>query len=181
MKLFDALFHTHYTFEGKEEGEKVILLLYRHWLVMTMKAIAYLFVLLIPILVYFLAKSFVLGRDLESVYWFLASVYFLIWWHFFFNVVTMYLLDIWIVTDRRVIDNEQYGFFNRSSAELHLSRVQDVTVRVKGVISTLFEFGDVEIQTAGTERNFVFKQVSNPYKVKDMIMNASHHITNRNL
>lgn len=82
----------------------------------------------------------------------------------------MYMLDVWIVTDRRIIDSTQHGFFNRTVSELHLTRVQDISVHTVGVIPTLLHFGDLQVQTAGTEEKFNFLQIPNPLAVKDAIM-----------
>lgn len=83
----------------------------------------------------------------------------------------MYLLDSWIVSSKRIINNTQQGFFNRTISETQLLRVQDVSVKISGMIPTVLHFGDVEIQTAGTTEKFVFEQIPNPEQVKDEIMN----------
>ncbi len=89
----------------------------------------------------------------------------------------MYALDVWIVTDRRIIDSTQHGFFNRTISELHLSRVQDISTQTKGIIPTFLKFGDLQVQTAGTEEKFKFFQIPNPGKVKDTIMKLTAHHT----
>lgn len=81
----------------------------------------------------------------------------------------MYTLDAWIITDRRIIDSTQHGFFNRTVSELRLSRIQDMSVQTQGVIQTLLHFGDLQIQTAGTEEKFKLFQIPNPERVKDTI------------
>ena len=82
----------------------------------------------------------------------------------------MYTLDVWIVTNHRIIDTTQHGFFNRTVSELHKSRIQDIYVNTEGTIQTLLNYGDLYIQTAGTEERFKFLQIPNPVKVKDEIM-----------
>ena len=82
----------------------------------------------------------------------------------------MYTLDVWIVTNHRIVDSTQNGFFNRTVSELHLARIQDISVQTKGVIQTFFKFGDLQVQTAGTEERFNFSQIPNPGQVKDEIM-----------
>jgi uncharacterized membrane protein YdbT with pleckstrin-like domain len=89
----------------------------------------------------------------------------------------MYVLDVWIVTDKRIIDSTQHGFFSRSVSELHLSRVQDISVKVDGLFQSLLKFGDLVIQTAGTENKFDFRQIPNPNEVKNQIMShISEHV-----
>lgn len=80
-----------------------------------------------------------------------------------------YYLDVYIITDERIVDIKQIGFFKREISELHLREVQDVSARVNGFFPTVFHFGDVVIQTAGERENFVFNAVPHPYQVAKKI------------
>ncbi len=171
MKL-SALTTSHFTFEGKKPYENVIVLLYRHWFVLLLKFITYLFLAVLPFVLYAPISSWLARLGLQDVFWFLTAIYFLLWWHSLFYTLTMYLLDIWIVTDHRVIDSEQQGFFSRTVSELSLSKIQDISVAVRGAIPTFLDFGTLEIQTAAAARKFEFKQIPHPNEVKDKIMRA---------
>lgn len=81
-----------------------------------------------------------------------------------------YYLDVYIVTDQRVVDISQEGYFKRQISELHLHQVQDVNASVEGIWQTLLHFGDVHIQTAGERENFVFKSIPHPYLVAKQII-----------
>ncbi|KKS13069.1 MAG: hypothetical protein UU69_C0014G0013 [Candidatus Magasanikbacteria bacterium GW2011_GWA2_41_55] len=73
----------------------------------------------------------------------LGSVYALSIWLFFYTAFVNYFLDIWIVTNDRIIDIRQQGLFARTVAELDLFRVQDVTSECHGLFATIFDFGNV--------------------------------------
>ncbi len=171
MKL-EYLLITENTFEGKHSYENVKHLLYRHWYVLVEKLVAFAFFALLPFIVYLLIGRYLEGTGLISLFAFLVSVYALVWWYGLFYAITMYLLDTWIVTDHRIVDSEQQGFFRRTVSELNLSKIQDITVRIRGPIPTFLDFGDLIIQTAGTAERFHFKQIPNPKAVKDAIMEA---------
>ena len=79
-------------------------------------------------------------------------------------------MDVWILTDRKIIDIEQLSLFSREVSEFRLDRVQDITVEVRGIISTMLKFGTLHVQTAGATREFVIKNIPDPYKVRDIIM-----------
>jgi uncharacterized membrane protein YdbT with pleckstrin-like domain len=104
--------------------------------------------------------------------WFatLAAVYYMFLWYSFFYSLTMYTLDTWIVTNMRIINSVQTGFFNRQISELALDKIQDVSVHTKGALATVIDYGDIKVQTAGTEKHFVFEQIGKPQDVKDQIM-----------
>ena len=61
-------------------------------------------------------------------------------------------------------------FSEREISELEHIKIQDVTSEVMGVVPTLFNYGFVYVQTAGETERFTFKQVPDPVKIRDVIM-----------
>jgi hypothetical protein len=99
-----------------------------------------------------------------------SSAYYLFVWAFFFFSFIDYYLDVWIITNQRIINIEQRGFFSRVISEQKLFRVQDVTSETHGVWSTLLRFGFVYVQTAGAKSRFIFEDVPHPNQVRDTII-----------
>ena len=62
------------------------------------------------------------------------------------------------------------GLFSRVASELNLTAVQDVTSNVHGFVNTIFDYGLVEVQTAGESGRFEFKQVEHPEIIKRQII-----------
>ena len=89
----------------------------------------------------------------------------------FFLIWIDYYFDVWIVTERRIINIEQKGLFSRVVSELELEKIQDITTDVKGVIPTFLNFGDLHVQTAAEKERFLFRDIPDPYDVKNLIMN----------
>ena len=179
--IFDIFRETANSFEGQEAGEDVIMLLRRHPVVIIFRLMGLFIAFFIPIIFSLVFIDFILLHSLFTLYLFLISLWVLLIWIVAAYAFTMYTLDVWIVTDRRIIDSTQHGFFNRKVSELHLSRIQDISVEVTGPIQTFFRFGDLHIQTAGTEERFKFLQIRNPNIVKDTMMKvafAKHHLNN---
>jgi len=83
----------------------------------------------------------------------------------FYYAFLDYYLDVWIVTNYRVIGVEQKGLFNRTVAEYKLFRIQDVVAEQKGFFATLVNYGEIHIQTAGEQQVIKFKQVPSPNHV----------------
>jgi uncharacterized membrane protein YdbT with pleckstrin-like domain len=160
-----------YTFDGKKSYENVSILVYRHWITIALSMIGLLLALFLPLALYYIAKSFFANYyNIESIFWFCYLIYMLLWWFALFYNLTMYFLDTWIVSDHRIIDSKQHGFFKRKVSELNLAKIQDISVEIKGLIPTFLDYGNLEIQTAGTEPKFVFEQIPHPSRVKDIIM-----------
>ncbi len=99
-----------------------------------------------------------------------ASAYYLFIWLFFFFSFIDYYLDVWIITNERIINIEQQGFFSRIISEQRLNRIQDVTSEVHGFIPTLLHYGDIFVQTAGAQQRFYFHQIPNPSKIRNAII-----------
>lgn len=85
---------------------------------------------------------------------------------------TDYYLDVWIITNKRIFDITQNGFFARSISTCRIEKVQDVSVSINGLIPTFFKFGTVHIHTAGDSHDFSIKDAARPIDVKNTIMKA---------
>jgi uncharacterized membrane protein YdbT with pleckstrin-like domain len=167
---------SHNSFEGEESGEEVILLLRRHPFVILIRLAFSIALLFVPVIAGAVFAEFISSHNLIRLFMFLTGVWCLLLWQVIFYALTMYTLDVWIVTNRRIIDSTQHGFFNRTISELHISRIQDISVSTKGFIPTILHFGDLQVQTAGTEEKFLFMQIPKPEKVKDVIMRIASSI-----
>ncbi len=102
-----------------------------------------------------------------------ASAFFLAGWLFAFQSFVDYWLDVFILTDKRILDIEQHGLFSRTVSELRLYRTQDVTSEVKGFWHTMFDYGTVFVQTAGEVERFKFDLVPHPNRVAKLILEWS--------
>jgi uncharacterized membrane protein YdbT with pleckstrin-like domain len=98
---------------------------------------------------------------------------------FFYISWTDYFVDVWIITDSRIIDFEIKGLFHKDVASVRLDDVQDVKVIVTGIIESWLKIGNLYVQTAGLEREFVIKGICEPEKMKLVIMETieSHRNT----
>lgn len=161
------------------ENEKIILMLRRHWVVISIKITATIILAAIPLIIYpFIIKlaPWLSIYPRKNLLYLIALIYYMFLWLYFFIAWIDYYLDVWIVTNKRIVDIEQIRLFSREVSEFSIYRVQDVTVDVRGIFPTLFHYGDVHIQTAGESRQFIFKDVPNPYKVKDEILSLQNGI-----
>lgn len=106
---------------------------------------------------------------------FLWSLELLLLWIIFMVFWTDYYLDVWLITNHRVIDIEQQGLFNRRVSTFRYDQIQDVTAEVPGLFATLIDFGTVKIRTASNE-TFDFRGVAGPNRVKERIISEHHRV-----
>ncbi len=112
------------------------------------------------------------GTGLFSLLVFLYLVFISIFWTIAFYAWTNYYLDIWILTNKRLISVDQKGFFSREVSILRLDKIQDVSIVTKGAINTILRIGDIKVQSAGTDNEFIMRGIRNPIRVKDIIFEA---------
>lgn len=78
-----------------------------------------------------------------------------------------------VLTNIHLLQVKQNGLFGRSLSKFTLDELQDVKGSRQGVFATLFNYGDLMIETAAAKDNFVFGPVPNPLPVAELI-NDSH-------
>lgn len=169
-----------YHFQGQRENEEVLRIIHRHWFNIFLQYIGIgCAALLVTIIFSVLPKVISLPPDaLPSIFSsFLLNTFLLFIWLYVFLIWVDYYFDVWIITNERIVNIEQKGLFNREVSELRFSRIQDVTSVVDGFVPTILNFGDVYVQTAAEEERFVFRQIPDPYTIKDMVMQLSRSNT----
>lgn len=110
----------------------------------------------------------------------------LIHWMMLAYVWTDQYLDIWAITDRRIIRVDQVRLFHRQTGSFRLERLQDMNVEINGIIATLLDFGTIEAQTAsGSEKEFRAPYIPKPRELKALILKEAdrrmHTPTNQSL
>jgi uncharacterized membrane protein YdbT with pleckstrin-like domain len=82
----------------------------------------------------------------------------------------VYRRNYLVITNMHVIKSEQNGLFNEVTSQLDLARVQDVTGSRSGVFGTIFNYGDIVVETAGAEQYFIFRYASGPQRLADQLL-----------
>lgn len=155
-------------------GEKILHIIHRDVWVALRRVALFVILLVLPALFFVLASQFFPGLMENKVSFIIivlvASAYILFIWLLFFFSILDYLLDIWVITDQRIIDIQQNGFFSRKISEQMLHRVQDLTSDTHGFWQTVWKFGNLTVQTAGQESKFHFEEISNPEHIRDIVI-----------
>lgn len=87
-----------------------------------------------------------------------------------FRSALLYAFNALVMTDERVIDLDQRGLFHRTVSDAAYERIQDVSFTVKGIRQTLFRYGTLSIETAGSSTRIVVPGIGHPEEVHDHIM-----------
>lgn len=171
-------------FPGRQPDEKIVIVLHRHWfifvhhvaLLFTVAAVPPAIALIWSQIAVFELVSGSLSHTLISM---AAALYYLFLWILMYGYWLDYYLDMFIITDKRIVDIEQAGLFGRTVAEERLYRIQDVTSDAQGIMATTLHYGNVYVQTAGKTERFIFENVSHPENVARTILELTDKIVDR--
>ena len=147
-----------------KEGEELIRIVRRYYLTYSFHIFLAFIIILIPF--FFLYPLFRLGG--WGVFFFFLMLIVGILYALRQSII--YFMNGLVITKDRIIDFDQKGLFNRVVSESSYSKIQDVSFQVKGIWQTLFNYGDIEIQTAAAQANLEIKDVAEPQKIQDLIV-----------
>ncbi len=152
-------------FDGQNQGEKIILRLRAHpitqfyWLLNTV----------ILALTFFLI-NFLLTKLLNvyQIIFFNLFAIGVVFGYLWFNAIDWFF-NVGIVTNQRVVDIDLHSVLYKEVTIALLGKIEDVTSKSGGFFSSAFGFGNVCVQTAGTEANVEFINVPKPSEVAKII------------
>ena len=158
---------------NRKLDERIVVYVRPHWIHLLSALFLFIVLSLIPIAIYFVASNSIANYLSNSIGYalliMLGGIYYLSAILIFFNSFLDLELDVWIVTNYRIIAIEQKGLFNRTFSEHYIERVQDVSAAQKGILQTMFNYGDVQIQTSAEQEKFVFNDVHQPVEIAEKI------------
>ncbi len=148
--------------QNLREGEEPILLLRQHWasFLWPVCRTVICFGVTIPFLSYIFTYSWL---AIAVIVWWAVSVVWLIisWFTWYFNLT--------LVTSQRIIDIEQRGMFLRRVREAPHAWIVEVTFEIKGLLATLFGYGNVYVNLGGDKKPICIEAVETPEIVKDKL------------
>jgi hypothetical protein len=161
------------SFENQDQDENVLLFLRKDMITNLPWILTGFFLIIIPLIIMpilnFLHISILnLPQNYSLV---LIIFYYLIVATFLFISFITWYFNIDLVTEKRIIDVDLEGIVYKNVAATKLNLVQDVSYAQVGVVRTVFDYGDVLVQTAGTLDNFVFQAVPRPEDAVHVIEN----------
>lgn len=164
-----------------EPNEAVLTVARKHWFIIVSELLSVFLLAITPlfiaIILAFVPESIPEQLHLET-YLPLFAYGLLVWLIFSsitgFMIWTHYYLDLWIITDRRIIAIDQIHFFNRKVSSFRLERLQDIKVSINGIIPTFLNFGTIHAHTAGNgEENFISTGMPDPRSLQATIQKAT--------
>ena len=169
-----------------QPDEHIILEARGHWFIIALEILGYLVLLALPYILYPYIHDVELSLPQGSRFSlaidpafgvFISGAWTLVIWMRVVGAWTDYYLDVWTITNKRVLDIEQKGMFHRKTSIFRIERIQDVTIEVKGIIATLLNYGDIHVQTAGEGQEFIMRDIARPKHVRQVILKQHDRVT----
>lgn len=161
-----------------DNDEKILLYIRKHWILFVVRIFPIIIFAVLPI-IFPTIITFFLPMELErfkDAGWALYFMWLIVLWVWGFLLWTEYYLDVWVLTDRKIISADQKTLFNRHMSTLELEKIQDITIEVNGFIETMFGYGTIRVQTAGEIRKFALDDAYHPEEAKEIILNTQANI-----
>src|SRR3989344_1347222 len=152
-------------FPGQQDDEDVYMVIRQHWFIFVIRlSLWFLFVAILFAADQYLPRyaPFLSASPYKEAFTLIKSIYLLFLILGLLMLWVIYYLNVQIVTNERVVDIDQHSLLHHKISEVYLSRMQDVTAEVNGLLPTFFNYGNVYIQTAGEVERFVFSRIPNP-------------------
>lgn len=152
-------------FDSQQQGEEVILVLRAHPITQLPWILNGIFLFLL-----FFFLSFFFSSALTPVQSFFLnlSIFIFILTYFWFNFLA-YFFNVAVITTQRIVDIDFHAVIYKEVTEARLEKVEDITAKVGGYFASLFNYGNVFVQTAGATENTEFLNVPKPSEVVRII------------
>lgn len=154
-------------FDGQREGEELLFVFRRH--IIAMRKGFYL--LAIP---FVLSSIPVFIWPAELKVYIFPVVGLIIGLILFFYHFLMWYYTMYIVTDQRIRQITQRGFFGKDVVELGLSKVQSISYNIPGFGGEILKFGTIVIQTYVGD--LIINKVEHPETVYNKLQDAVAHV-----
>ena len=89
-----------------------------------------------------------------------------------FITTKVYWGNSWVVTSDSLTQISQSSLFNRQSSQLSLGNIEDVSSEQNGVLTHIFNYGLLRVETAGERSKFQFIYCPNPNYYAQQILAA---------
>jgi hypothetical protein len=152
-----------------DDGERIMSVVHRHILVFKIAAAkSGFFGLIMPLGLYWLFPRLAI----VSIAWAMIG-FFVVMYHF----VDWYS-DVWVLTNMGVIDLERNGFFDMTSTRIDYHMMEGISYQIKGVVRTLFNYGEITIDKLGSKTSVILKDAAGPKRVERLVMKYQEEFVN---
>ncbi len=152
-----------------DENEKIITMLRRGEAVLIKPAA------IVAILIY-VPWTFMLKYELVFQYrWWLLVLTVMVLGYAAMNYL-LWLLNVCVLTDKRLIIITYRTLFYRETREVPLNRIANITSVTSGLLGFFFNLGSLKVHIKQVQEPIEIKNIKNPQKAKDALIQAQNRV-----
>lgn len=159
-------------FEGQDPGETILLLLRAHPITNLSWIFISIFIFFVPFVVFKIAPLTGFNIALFPPTYQLAGIilnYLLVLIIVFEGFLNWYF-NVTLITNEKIIDMDFEHLLYKAVDLAPLPKIEETDSVTAGMLGTLFNFGNVKVQTAGATVAIEMHNIPNPAAVADMIL-----------
>lgn len=158
------------SFSDQKANEEIVLIVRRHFITNVPWIFAAVLLALFPVtLLPFIIRFFPFTPPNAQTSVLIALFFYLGVFGFVLLRFTLWYFHVGILTNLRIRDIDIHGILYKDVSETNNEFIQDVNHSQIGFIRSLFNYGEVMVQTAGTKPNIEFDKAPKPAKVSQII------------
>lgn len=150
--------------ENMRPWEEVLKVVKRHWIVFVLIWLYFFMWVFMSIVVYYLFGFWVWWNLINITIWLFFSLFLYVEW-------LNHELDMYVVTNNRIIWIEQIAFLNRQVTETNLWQVQEVNSKSAWLFANLLNYWTLSIQTAWNKTTLTMEFSPDAIKTQREILN----------
>jgi membrane protein YdbS with pleckstrin-like domain len=154
-----------------QDNERVVQTCRKHWMYLWPRTLLWLAFALVPVAVLNSGVAWLDQYDglTRTVIWIISALWLAFWAVRLFLNWYKYHNDVWVITNQRIVDSVKNHPFDLQISTADLVNVQDMTVRKRGPLRTIFNYGDIVCETASGSRDFVLAGIPRPEDVQMLV------------
>lgn len=156
------------TFPGQHDGEEVMMVIHQHPLVMRKVFIWGLVAIVVGVLPLDIPQIYAIEWLPDALIKLALAVTIIVLVAWFYRWIGWYY-TCFIVTNYRILDIKQKGFFNRRVNETQMDKIMNLNYHVKGLQAVLFSFGDINVEVI-TGQSLKMSTIHKPVKIHSRLM-----------
>lgn len=155
---------------NQDEDESIHLLVRRHWITNVIWMASVLCLAILPLFTPIILSFFPSFIEFSpSTIVSALSLYYLSLFGYTLLKFAEWYFHVGLITDKRLVDIDMPNILARNVAETEIQSVEDVTYIQKGLLQSIFHYGDVLVQTEAVMANFEFDRVPYPSEVAEVV------------
>lgn len=161
-------------------GEIIVIHIRKHWFVLLRDTIGSILAGILPFALFLFLPSSLKELipapiPVSEIGLFVSILWILVVWLALCVLWTHYYLDLWVVTDRRIVSIDQVGLFNRIVSTWSLDHIQELTIKENNIFESLLSFGTIEVETASPDDEHErINGIPHPERVRTKILELMH-------